>query len=88
MGGVRGSLGTAFKDGVISTWYGFPVPEGVEHIGDETIHPIGEYELVWRCWWYKNGKMESITLDVDTPDEEKILTTLTVMRMSDGSEKI
>jgi hypothetical protein len=85
VGGVRGSLGTAFKDGVISTWYGFPVPKGVEHIGDETVHLINGTKQQWRCWWYKNGKMDYITLDADIPHEERIQTTLTIMRMSDGN---
>ena len=84
-GGVRGSQGTTFKDGKIATWYGFPVPEGVDHIGDETVHLIESLGAEWRCWWYKNGKMEYITLDADIPHAEKILTTLTVMRMSDGN---
>jgi hypothetical protein len=69
-------------------WYGFPVPKDVDYIGDETVHPVQKGEILWRCWWYKNGKMDYITLDAAIPHEERIQTTLTIMRMSDGSEKI
>ena len=69
----------------LTTWYGFPVPDGIDYIGDETVHGIGSSTPQWRCWWYKHGKMEYITLDADIPHEEKILTTLTIMRLSNGN---
>ena len=86
MDGAKGSqvITSNFGGKPVSTWYGFPVPKGIEYIGDETVHNIGKPGATWRCWWYKHGKMEFITLDVDIPHEEKILTTLTIMRMSDG----
>ena len=83
--GVRVNPGTTYSEGVVSLWYGHPVPPGVTFVGDETIHPIGNGELMWRCWWFKDGKMDYITLDADIPHEQKILITLTTMRMSDGN---
>lgn len=70
---------------VILRWHGHDVPKDVDYIGDETVHPVHQGRPIWRCWWYKNGKMETITLDADIPYEERILTTLTIMRMSDGN---
>ena len=66
-------------------WHGYDVPSNIDYIGDETVHPVHQGKPIWRCWWYKNGKMDSITLDADIPYEERILTTLTIMRMSDGN---
>lgn len=83
--GVRGNPHITFESSTVTCWYGHPLPEGVTFVGDETVHPIGNGQVMWRCWWYKNGKMDYITLDADTPHEEKILITLTTMRMSDGN---
>ena len=41
------------------------------------------YRTAWQ--WFKDGKMDYITLDADIPHEQKILITLTTMRMSDGN---
>jgi hypothetical protein len=83
--GVRVNPGTTYNGAELISWYGHPLPEGVTFVGDETIHPIGKGETMWRCWWFKNGAMEYITLDADIPHEDRILTTLTTMRMSNGN---
>jgi hypothetical protein len=83
--GARGNRNITFESATVIRWYGHPLPEGVTFVGDETLHPVGKNDLVWRCWWYKNGKMDYITLDANTSHEERIQTTLTIMRMSDGN---
>lgn len=82
--GVRANQDTT--QGKVATWYGIPVPPGIDYIGDETIHDMGSINSTWRCWWYKHGKFDSITLDADIPHEEKILTTIAYMRMSNGDD--
>jgi len=83
--GVRGNPNITFESAKVIRWYGHPLPEGVTFVGDETMHTIGKDSLVWRCWWYKNGTMDYITLDANISHEERIQTTLTIMRMSDGN---
>lgn len=83
MGGGKASPATI--QARVSTWYGFEVPADIDYIGDETVHGINTANPQWRCWWYKKGKMDYITLDANLPREERILTTIAVMRMSDGN---
>ena len=86
MDGVKENQGiTLNPNGSPATWYGLPVPDGIDHIGQETVHFIHTATPQWRCWWYKNGEMEHIILDVDIPHVERILSALAIMRMSDGS---